>query len=104
MPRVLTPYSFRGRTSGNICRPKARRSLAARAPRATKINGDNPPPPQRVAKRPGSGGAALRLDPGVDFPLGFGLGEAVARLQAADQFAPAAADARHVLVGKLGPV
>ncbi len=48
LPKVPTPYSFRGRTSGNIYRPMARRSSAARDPRATKINGDNPPPPQRL--------------------------------------------------------
>ena len=63
-----------------------------------------PSPSGGSCRRRRSRRVALRLHPGLDLAFGFGLGEAVARLQAADQFAAAAADARDVLVGELGPI
>src|SRR5579862_7398787 len=49
-------------------------------------------------------GVALRPHPGLDLAFRFALAEAIARLQALDQFFTAAADAGEVFVGDFDPV
>src|SRR5271169_2186925 len=51
-----------------------------------------------------SRGVTLRLGPGFDLALGFGLGKAVTLPQAANEFGAAAGDARNILVGELDPI
>ena len=92
---------------GDLAESGKRSRLSRARFRDSAVNGvpDAARMPRRARKANlSSRRVALRSQPGLDLALGFDPGKTVARLQAGDQFAAAAGDARDILVSELCPV